>query len=759
MGVTERWNTYSYSFGRSVKDNPAVSGSYILSLLIMSQFVNLEEGTSGQLPTGHRNGTNTVVSGHIQRDTPENSDVEVQGRRRPFCDNIIAGKALFHRKKILIKVWPLVNIFPFIWCANKISIDPFSFYSFVINYDKKCVEFDNTFSTVDRYLRPFSIFIICGSLVSLNPWLTSLTIAIWPAFGLEKGPNFYSADLFLLQYFLTIILLYIMFTRATRTCATLARATWAKAAFNLLLYIHGGHVFGGLWYAFAIEKETDCWMKACERQDASKCPPVFFCDLYLHSQDYKFINEFCPTKTQNKTAYDFGIYHDALESGIVETRNFPRRVLHCFRWGLQNLSGFGQNIQTSTDAWENIFVISITIYGMMLFVFFIGNMQIYLQSQTNKSEMIRQKKQEIEQSKSFEKLPKNLQKQIKKYQPEKWEETKGGVEFGNLFNNLPDDLRRNIQRELCLEFLKKVEEFRSWSEELLDELCDCAKPVSYAEHTEIVRIGNSFDGMLFLMQGKLRTYSLTRVNTGCAASPPRDGISINHLEDGEFCGEELVTWLQADLYSSNLPTSTRTIQTIKKVDAFSLMFYDLQNVFIKHRTALSTSTQVQVPPAESQLPQAPPLPAESPAQQPAILYVDACGCTRSCTTKASDGKYHIVGPGKKVPTKRLLAETNAAWYWMSRMTYFSSKGWLLSIDVKHLGMNLLHPFSGAQIKLPLLPKMTPLTSVYKVILSSNPLSTPDYTVMIIYEIKRELAFSKPGDKAYEFQVFEVGLEH
>ncbi|KAI9160468.1 hypothetical protein LWI28_008351 [Acer negundo] len=671
--------SYSYSFGRFVKDNPAVSGSYIFSLLIMSQFVNLEEGTSGQLPTGHRNGTNTVVSGHIQRDSPENSDVEVQGRRRPFCDNIIAGKTLFHGKKILIKVWPLVNIFPFIWCANKISIDPFNFYRLVINYDKKCVEFDNTFLTVDRYLRPFSIFIICGSLVSLvrvgflkkrlhrticfllllidlgtyfpnaNPWLTSLTIAIWPAFGLEKGPNFYSADLFLLQYFLTIILLYIMFTRATRTCAILARATWAKAAFNLLLYIHGGHVFGGLWYAFAIDKEIDCWMKACERQDASECPLVFFCDLYSHSQDYKFINEFCPTKTQNKTAYDFGIYHDALESGIVETRNFPMRVLHCFRWGLQNLSGFGQNIQTSTDAWENIFVISITIYGMMLFVFFIGNMQIYLQSQTNKSEMIRQRKQEIEQSKSFEKLPKNLQKQIKKYQPEKWEETKGGVEFGNLFNNLPDDLRRNIQCKLCLELLKKlmyaiynldfkstvqlldiecilllifqcyikVEEFRSWSEELLDELCDCAKPVSYAEHAEIVRRGSSIDEMLFLMQGKLRTYSLMRVDTSSAASPPYFETSINHLEDGEFCGEELVAWFQADLYSSNLPISTRTIQTIKKVDAFSLMSYDLQNVFIKHRTALSTSTQVQVPPVESQLPQAPPPPTESPAQQPA----------------------------------------------------------------------------------------------------------------------------------------------
>ncbi|KAK3218538.1 hypothetical protein Dsin_012508 [Dipteronia sinensis] len=475
----------------------ASSGSMLISEnLTMSHFVNLDEGKSGQLPRGHRNGKNTEVLGHIQRGTPNNSGVEVQGSSssresitRPFYDNIInAGKAtLLHGKKILSKVWPSVNIFPLLWCANKISIDPFYFYNVVINYDKKCVEWENTFPTVDRYFNPICIFIICGSLVSLvrvgllkkrlerticfllllidlggsyfayvSPWLIRLESAIWPIFGLHTGPNFYAANLFLLQYFLTVILLYIMFTRATRTWATLAKATWAKAAFNLLLYIHGGHVFGALWYAFAIAKEIDCWNKACKHY-ASECPRDhdFFCNR--NSRDYKFINEFCPTKTRNTSAYDFGIYHDALESGIVEMRNFPRRVLHCFRWGLQNLSGFGQNIQTSTDAWENIFVISITIYGMVLFVFFIGNMQIYLQLQTNRLEMIRQKKQKIEQSKSFKKLPKDLQKQIKKCWLKKWKETEGGVEFGNLFSNLPDNLRRNIQRQLCLELLEKME--------------------------------------------------------------------------------------------------------------------------------------------------------------------------------------------------------------------------------------------------------------------------------------------------------------
>ncbi|KAK2654166.1 hypothetical protein Ddye_014022 [Dipteronia dyeriana] len=153
-------------------------------------------------------------------------------------------------------------------------------------------------------------------------------------------------------------------------------------------------------------------------------------------------------------------------------------------------------------------------------------------------------------------------------------------------------------------------------EELLHELCDYSKPIAYTKHTEIVPRGSSIDEMLFLMKGKLRAYSLKRVDTSSATNPPPFETSINHLEEGEFCGE-LVAWLQTDLYSSKLPISVRNIQTITKVDALALMSYGLQNVFIKHQTPLRTSTQVQAPLSADSQPQAPPPPAEPLAQQPA----------------------------------------------------------------------------------------------------------------------------------------------
>ncbi|KAK3218658.1 hypothetical protein Dsin_012628 [Dipteronia sinensis] len=150
--------------------DPAVSRRYSFSLLIMSQFVNVEEGTSGQLPTAHRNGTNTEVSGHIQRGTPDNSGVEVQGVevRGVEVQGISSSSdrestRLLHWKKSISKVRPLVNISPFILCVYKISIEPFFLYNTVINYDRKCFEIDEIVSTVDMVLNPFNNFLTIGS--------------------------------------------------------------------------------------------------------------------------------------------------------------------------------------------------------------------------------------------------------------------------------------------------------------------------------------------------------------------------------------------------------------------------------------------------------------------------------------------------------------------------------------------------------------------------------------------------------------------
>ncbi|XP_031262125.1 cyclic nucleotide-gated ion channel 1-like [Pistacia vera] len=301
------------------------------------------------------------------------------------------------------------------------------------------------------------------------------------------------------------------------------------------------------------------------------------------SGDYKFLNDFFSTKTQNTVAFDFEMFDDALQSGIVEVTDFPQKFLHCFQWGLQNLSCFDQNLQKSTFIWENFFAVWITISGLVLFLFLIGNMQTYLQSKTIRSEEMRLKGREIEYI---------------------WQET-NGVDVDNLPNNLPKDLRMNIKRELCLELLKKVEEFKKLNETTLDALCDCVKPAFYIERTHIIREGDPIEEMLFIVHGKLWTYtSKAKTTASASASESTEHCKENknknckikdHLKDGDFCGEEFIAWALDEPSSSNLPMSTRTIQALTKVEAFALVADDLKNVFIKYHLSSSCELNLNHP--------------------------------------------------------------------------------------------------------------------------------------------------------------------
>ncbi|XP_031270759.1 cyclic nucleotide-gated ion channel 1-like [Pistacia vera] len=196
------------------------------------------------------------------------------------------------------------------------------------------------------------------------------------------------------QYVPRVVRIYPLFTKATRTSSgKLAEAIWPRATFNLLLYMLACHVFGAFWYFLAIERETVCWKKPCINHPGC-VGGSFYCDD-PNLGDHKFLNDVCPTKTRNTTSFDFGMFHDALQSGIVEVTDFPQKFLHCFHWGLQNLSCFGQNLQTSSYVWENLLAILITVSGLILFLFLIGNMQVYLQSKAVRSEEMRLKTREI----------------------------------------------------------------------------------------------------------------------------------------------------------------------------------------------------------------------------------------------------------------------------------------------------------------------------------------------------------------------------
>ncbi|XP_030965629.1 cyclic nucleotide-gated ion channel 1-like [Quercus lobata] len=512
-------------------------------------------------------------------------------------------------------------------CVIAVALDPLFFYIPVIDDKDKCLDLDETLTIIACVLRSlfdafYALHIIFQfrtgfiapssrvfgrgetitdpvaiakrylstyffiDILSILPLPQVVTFLIIPSMKTEVPlvmKEMLKSVIFS-QYVPRLLRIYPLYVEVTRTSGILTQTAWAGAAYNLSLYMLASHVVGAFWYLFAIEREDTCWHKHCDNTIGCE-DKDFYCGKdrsKSYVDPYKNCPFIDPDDIKNKTVFNFGIFTDALKSGVVESRNFREKFFYCFWWGLRGLSSLGQNLKTSTYVGEIIFAVFISIFGLVLFSLLIGNMQKYLQSTTVRVEEMRVKRTDAEQWMSHRMLPENLRERIRRYEQYKWQETRG-VEEENLVRNLPKDLRRDIKRHLCLDLLKRVPMFEKMDEQLLDALCDHLKPVLYTAKSCIVREGDPVDEMLFIMRGTLATMTTNGGRTGFFNSAD--------LKAGDFCGEELLTWALDPHPSTNLPISTRTVVAIIEVEAFALMAYDLKFVASQFRRLHSKQLQ------------------------------------------------------------------------------------------------------------------------------------------------------------------------
>ncbi|XP_043813126.1 cyclic nucleotide-gated ion channel 1 isoform X2 [Manihot esculenta] len=456
------------------------------------------------------------------------------------------AKGLNSRKNVLdpqgsfLQRWNKIFVLS---CVIAVSLDPLFLYVPVIDDDKKCLDLDKKMEITASVLRWFTdIFYILHIIFQFRTGFIAPSSRVFGR-GVLVEDSWEIAKRYLSSYFLV----------------------------DILAVLPLPQVLGAFWYLFSIERETTCWKKFCYGPDCIR--DYLYCGPNK-GNNAAFLNVSCPVQTPNTTRFDFGIFIDALQSGIVASDNFPKKFFYCFWWGLRNLSSLGQNLATSTFVWEICFAVLISISGLVLFSFLIGNMQTYLQSTTTRLEEMRVKRRDAEQWMSHRLLPENLRERIRRHEQYKWQETRG-VDEENLVHNLPKDLRRDIKRHLCLALLMRVPMFEKMDEQLLDAMCDRLKPALYTEVSYIVREGDPVDEMLFIMRGKLITVTTNGGRTGF--------FNSEYLKAGDFCGEELLTWALDPHSSSNLPISTRTVRTITEVEAFALMADDLKFVASQFR--------------------------------------------------------------------------------------------------------------------------------------------------------------------------------
>ncbi|CAH2065620.1 unnamed protein product [Thlaspi arvense] len=376
------------------------------------------------------------------------------------------------------------------------------------------------------------------------------------------------------QYVPKIIRIYPLFIEVTRASGTVAETKWIGAAFNLFLYMLHSYVFGAFWYLSAIEKKNKCWREACARTPG--CNLVNQYCARGGGDNSRYLNTSCPLiepdQITNSTVFNFGMYIDALKSGIVEVkpRDFPRKFFYCFWWGLRNLSALGQNLETSNSVGDIVFAIIICVSGLLLFSVLIGNVQKYLQSTTIRLDEMEEKKRDTEKWMSNRMLPEYLKERIRRYENYKWRETRG-IEEEAFLRNLPSDLRLETKRHLYLSMLNSVFWLNIMDDPwLLEVLCDRVKPVFYSANSYIVREGEPIGEMLIVTRGELKSMT--------ASSREISGYyDSSDLKAGDICGD-LLFWLLHQHHSSGLPTSNRTILTVTNVEGFIHLPDDLKFV-------------------------------------------------------------------------------------------------------------------------------------------------------------------------------------
>ncbi|XP_034225705.1 cyclic nucleotide-gated ion channel 1-like [Prunus dulcis] len=340
-----------------------------------------------------------------------------------------------------------------------------------------------------------------------------------------------------IQYTLRAIRLYRRLNRSSNIETTVRRLR--KAVLDFLPFILAAHLFGALWYIFAVDRKIGCWQEHVCKFDGicgrEALDYFFYCSSSTPANNMKFnsslLQKSCAVQLSENVStlpFDFGIYLYALQSDMTRSRGLPVKMLQCLWWGLRNLSSFGSNLQTSFFMDEIIFSILISISGLALFL-------VYLNARVQGSQKI------LDQLHLREKMQR-------------------------IYPQIITQMR--IMCRLRLDSLKEVPMLKSIDEKMLQAISEHLKPVIYGEDIYIIREGEPLRKMLFITQGTALTYTTIKGGTNVCKC----------LEKSDFYGEELLNWAFKFGSFSELPISPTTVVSQTKVEAFSIRANHLKSV-------------------------------------------------------------------------------------------------------------------------------------------------------------------------------------
>ncbi|VAI61290.1 unnamed protein product [Triticum turgidum subsp. durum] len=391
-----------------------------------------------------------------------------------------------------------------------------------------------------------------------------IILAIIPrSFGLsttaDDAKN-YLRVILLLQYVPRIIRFVPLLGGRQSATGFIFESAWANFVINLLMFVLAGHVVGSCWYLFGLQVFRDCGLN-------------FGIGGQNEQISQQWSNE--PASTAcfdigNDTNFQYGIYQQAV---LLATKHSAvTRYVYSLFWGFQQISTLAGNLIPSYFEGEVLFTMAIVGLGLLLFALLIGNMQNFLQALGSRKLEMQLRRRDVEQWMSHRRLPEDLRRRVRHAERFTWAATQG-VNEEELLSNLPEDIQRDIRRHF-FRFLNRVRLFTLMDWPILDAICDKLRQNLYISGSDILYQGGPVDKMIFIVRGKLESISA-------------DG-SRAPLQDGDVCGEELLTWYlehsstnkdggRSRFHGMRL-VAIRTVRCLTNVEAFVLRASDLEQV-------------------------------------------------------------------------------------------------------------------------------------------------------------------------------------
>ncbi|KAL9261714.1 Cyclic nucleotide-gated ion channel 2-like protein [Drosera capensis] len=345
---------------------------------------------------------------------------------------------------------------------------------------------------------------------------------------------------------------------------------WWNFCLNLIAYFIASHVVGGWWYVLAIQRVSSCLTQQCQRD--VNCNLSLACSAACRQSPLPVNGTGTSCGIGGKSLclddagpYNFGIYVSALP--VISSKAFVIKILYPISWGLFQLSTFGNNL-TPTCHWsEVLFGICLVLGGLMLFTLLIGNIQVFLHTVMANKRKLQVRCRDMEWWMRRRQLPSRLRHRVRQFERQSWVTT-GGLNEMDLVKDLPEGLRRDIKRYLCLDLIKKVPLFHCLDDLILDNICDRVKPLIYSKDEKIMREGDPVQRMIFIVRGRIRS----------SQSLSKGIVATSIVEPGGFMGDELISWSLRRPFMHRLPASSATFVCLESTEAFGLDAYDLRYI-------------------------------------------------------------------------------------------------------------------------------------------------------------------------------------